>query len=1271
MSAGRVRYEVYWTKDIAKKHQTWCSGTLSWNPDNSQVFLFDEDNIQREGNGFVKGGPIIGKKYTVGQHLVEILECLAATSSPVADTQTAAASSPKPQRPAPSIPPPAKRRLLHPTQGATRATSSDAASANPPNTPTPIAAPVPAVSSLNQQKPMATGSITDKFRPSVQQPFKRPSRLLPKPQDEPTPPAPPPSRAPVYEPEPRSLRPPPSTNTTFGEPTVELEDDTDEMSPPSQNRIVPPTSSHELPSAASNNSAFMLPWNVFDSPLPLQQPAANAMPAAARQPISTAPASDLAASSFVPGTSNISTPPPASTSTEELSALHALPAATGSTRLRTWQSIASNSRDASAIVRAPGAKPPPPLPPRAPGVLPDLNLSLAAAASMSRRREPSVHQDTQLAPPPASSAPPSTPTNGHSLLSPTHNGQAAIGPHSARRDAPSKSPASPLKQPSNSVSPARTKKSTNSVNAPFKPPSVVNPHDAVLGWQTQLLCFPSRATLARLPKMPRRATSISTSFNNLNDYKKQFSEALFEEINHSMLPLATRFRAAQTKHSQSSAGSQATVSDAARRKISLECKQAYFDCTLIHHALDTAKKGKFHARHSSAGSDAPSPAPTAPTLPPMYLKLPYSQSTNQEPSSSFQKDDLWIISSTPTFEPSLPTEFLFLARSTMHGRSSSVMEVKPLVEGSFGSNMKTKLPKLDGEVPVHVIHGPSVSSEIGMLDCLYELSNEAMPLIPSILNRSPSQNATASALAPLPNTVVDNALREFLADHRLNDDQAAVFKRAAAWLKSERDGSAPSEPIALVHGVFGSGKSHMLVLLIIFLCELLDRVEPTLNASKTGQTGPVRILVSAATNTAVDRILLGLLEEGFDDFVRVGSLKRINSQILPHSIHRDKSSGSSSSGKGGQDFEAHSARSTSDEFSDHAALNDLNDLLRSRGLTAVQRALIEEKIMEIKTGQIERKMGLVETSRVVGATCIATTFPILLSSRFDLVILDECSQMPEPLSLLPVSRFGTRALLLVGDPLQLPPQLKSKPKSDDMEQEGLGSALFSRLSKVGYQPILLRAQYRLHPTLSNLANQLFYNNHLLNGISATDRPPLTPALPPLLFVDVEDANESVVGGGSVNNSKEASIISLILQNLLTAGIDGQRIGVICLYKSQADLITSLLTRASSLPHLDHLKEELALIQISTVDAFQGAEKDVIVLSSVRTDSLGFIDSPFRMNVSLTRGRHHLIVVGSAPLLATSVKWHAVLTAAKAAGSRSYISSHAILSGEYFPPLPST
>ncbi|KAK2519875.1 Zgrf1 [Columba guinea] len=229
-------------------------------------------------------------------------------------------------------------------------------------------------------------------------------------------------------------------------------------------------------------------------------------------------------------------------------------------------------------------------------------------------------------------------------------------------------------------------------------------------------------------------------------------------------------------------------------------------------------------------------------------------------------------------------------------------------------------------------------------------------------------------------------------------------------------------------------------------------------------------------------------------------------------------------------------------------------------------------------------------------------------------------------------RFQCEKLVLVGDPKQLPPAIQG---SESVHEKGLEQTLFDRLCLMGHKTILLRTQYRCHPAISAIANELFYEGNLIDGVSANDRSPLLDWLPTLCFYSVNGV-EQIERDNSFYNMAEVHFTVKLIQALTASGIEGSAIGVITLYKSQMCKIQNLLSGVQSEAF------ETKAVQVSTVDAFQGAEKEIILLSCVRTRQFGFIDSEKRMNVALTRAKRHLLIVGNLACLSKNRLWGRVI-----------------------------
>ncbi|XP_054418141.1 5'-3' DNA helicase ZGRF1 [Pteronotus mesoamericanus] len=588
----------------------------------------------------------------------------------------------------------------------------------------------------------------------------------------------------------------------------------------------------------------------------------------------------------------------------------------------------------------------------------------------------------------------------------------------------------------------------------------------------------------------------------------------------------------------------------------------------------------------------------------LYLKL-----SRKESSSTYSKDDLWVVSKTLDFE--LDT---FIACSAFFGPSSAnEVELLPL-KGYFPSRWPT-------DAVVHALLVGNASTELTALKNLRDCLNPAtlpltqhllaMPSSTAVSNKrvdrrkfSPPAFSHASPERGLPSLgAALQAASEVARAHKLNEDQAAALAQVARTVASrgpaeEGEGPRPCVPaITMVHGVFGAGKSYLLAVVILFLVQLFEKSE----APAVGNTRPWKLLISSSTNVAVDRVLLGLLSLGFEKFVRVGSVRKIAKPVLPYSVH---------------------AGSANEQ------LKELQALMKE-DLSPADRVHVRKGIEQHKLGTHRT---LLRQVRVVGATCAACPFPCMDGLRFPVVVLDECSQMTEPASLLPVARFECEKLILVGDPKQLPPTIQG---SDAAHEHGLEQTLFDRLCLMGHKPVVLRTQYRCHPVIAAVANDLFYGGGLRNGVSETERSPLLAWLPTLCFYDVQ-GQEQTEGGNSFYNMAEAAFTLTLIQSLVAGGVVGSAIGVITLYRAQVGQLCHLL-RAVALD-----QPSLRAVQVSTVDAFQGAEKEVIILSCVRTRQVGFIDSEPRVNVALTRGRRHLLIVGNAARLRKNRLWGRVI-----------------------------
>lgn len=201
--------------------------------------------------------------------------------------------------------------------------------------------------------------------------------------------------------------------------------------------------------------------------------------------------------------------------------------------------------------------------------------------------------------------------------------------------------------------------------------------------------------------------------------------------------------------------------------------------------------------------------------------------------------------------------------------------------------------------------------------------------------------------------------------------------------------------------------------------------------------------------------------------------------------------------------------------------------------------------------------------------------------------------------------------------------------------------MFERLHDSGLPIVQLRTQYRCHPHIGSLANKLFYQGQLTNGTPASKLSQLIEGFPPLCFVNIKDGREEWKLG-SYCNIREADFIVSLVSQLTSRGISASDMyrqtfsltltysGVVALYKTQVGYIEQRFRTLG-------LK-----VQTSSVDAFQGGEKMIIILSTVRSKSVGFIDDSRRVNVAVTRAKRHLVIAGNASLLESNKLWREIV-----------------------------
>ncbi|GAA98737.1 uncharacterized protein L969DRAFT_14904 [Mixia osmundae IAM 14324] len=290
-----------------------------------------------------------------------------------------------------------------------------------------------------------------------------------------------------------------------------------------------------------------------------------------------------------------------------------------------------------------------------------------------------------------------------------------------------------------------------------------------------------------------------------------------------------------------------------------------------------------------------------------------------------------------------------------------------------------------------------------------------------------------------------------------------------------------------------------------------------------------------------------------------------------------------------------------------------------------------------------------------------------LPFQFETVIIDEAAQSVEISSLIPL-RYGAKRCIMVGDPRQLPPTVLSTVAKD----ANYASSLFVRMQKNHADGVhLLSIQYRMHPSISAWPSEVFYGGELRDGpgiaaltASSWHRNPL---LPPYSFLHCSGAQQTG-RNHSVFNPEEARVgVAIFKQFLKEVGdaISDIRVGVVTMYKAQVFELRRLFKLAFG----DDIVHRL---DFSTVDGFQGQEKDVIIFSCVRSgqgsDPIGFLRDARRMNVALTRAKSSLFILGHAPTLRTDPTWRRLIENAQARAMYREVTANTFTSSVMMPAV---
>ena len=432
-----------------------------------------------------------------------------------------------------------------------------------------------------------------------------------------------------------------------------------------------------------------------------------------------------------------------------------------------------------------------------------------------------------------------------------------------------------------------------------------------------------------------------------------------------------------------------------------------------------------------------------------------------------------------------------------------------------------------------------------------------------------------------------------------------------------------AKDVAIVHGPPGTGKTTTLV----------EAINETLMRES-------QVLVCAQSNMAVDWISEKLVDRGIN-VLRIGNPTRVNDKMLGFTYERR--------------FESHA------DYPQLWAIRKAIRELRKNRKKGSENYHQKMDRLKSRAAEIELRINaeLFGEARVIACTLVGSAHHLLEGMKFGTLFIDEAAQALEAACWIPMRRASR--VILAGDHCQLPPTVKSIAAL----RAGLGKTLMERIAENMPEVVtLLKIQYRMNDEIMRFSSDWFYGGKVESAPQIKYRSVLDYDHP-ITWIDTsneenqitiegEDAPEdsastsSSVSAANQNsdlnfkeqfvgesfgriNKAEAELTLLTLaeyftkigkQRVLSESID---VGIISPYRAQVQYLKKLIKK------YEFFKPYRRLISVNTVDGFQGQERDVILISLVRSNDegqIGFLKDLRRMNVAMTRARMKLIILGN-------------------------------------------
>lgn len=421
------------------------------------------------------------------------------------------------------------------------------------------------------------------------------------------------------------------------------------------------------------------------------------------------------------------------------------------------------------------------------------------------------------------------------------------------------------------------------------------------------------------------------------------------------------------------------------------------------------------------------------------------------------------------------------------------------------------------------------------------------------------------------------------------------------WLNSTQELAVNNvlraKDVAVVHGPPGTGKTTTLV----------EAIYETLKRES-------QVMVCAQSNMAVDWISEKLVDRGVP-VLRIGNPTRVNDKMLSFTYERK--------------FESHP--DYPELWSIRKAIREMRSN-RKRGVSDNWHQKLDR--LKSRATEIECRINaqLFGEARVIASTLVGSANRVMSGQKFTTLFIDEAAQALEAACWIPMKR--TTRVVFAGDHCQLPPTVKSI----EAMRGGLAKTLMERIVENKPEVVtLLTVQYRMNEKIMQFSSDWFYDGKVIAAPEVCHRGILDYDLP-MIWIDTSgtEAYEQFVGESFGRINKKEAVLTLEKlqeyfektgkQRILDESID---VGIISPYRAQVQYLRQQIKKK------EFFRPYRKLISVNTVDGFQGQERDIIIISLVRSNNegqIGFLSDLRRMNVAITRARMKLIIMGNAETL---------------------------------------